>query len=126
MVGKRKEEGGERREQCHILNEDGIYPTLLQLVEQLAGGLQLVVVDDGVDGDIDLSLELMGVAAQLGNIGHAVASSSTGTEALRTNIDSIGTVVDGSLTTLQVLSRSQQFEFSHHLLLLTSYFLPLT
>ena len=62
VVGKRKEEGGERREQCHILNEDGIYPTLLQLLQQLAGSLQLVVVDDGVDGDIDLSLELMGVA----------------------------------------------------------------
>ena len=32
-------------------------------MKKLLGSLQLIVIDNGIDGDVDLSLELMGVLA---------------------------------------------------------------
>ena len=107
---------GARCKQSHILHEDGIYPTLLQLLQEAARVLQFVVVDDGVDGDVDLSPKLVGIAAKFGNVGYAVARRRSGAKALGTDIHSIGTVIDSGDAALQILGGSQQFQWSRHLI----------
>ena len=100
------------------MNKNSIDANFGEFVEQAAGILQFIVVDDGVNGDVDLSRVLMGIAAKFGNIGHAVTSRSTCAKARCTNIYSVGTMIDGGLATLQILGRSQQFKFCHPLFLI--------
>ena len=60
-------------EEGHVLHQNGINLDISQLLKKLAGGLQLVVVDNGIDGYIDLGLELAGVVTQLGNVSNTIA-----------------------------------------------------
>lgn len=79
-------------------------------MDELAGCLELVVVDDGVDGDVDLGTILMGIAAERTDVVDAVACRHTGAKLLGTDIDGIGTMVDGCDAALQILGRCQQFK----------------
>jgi hypothetical protein len=49
--------------------------------------------------------------AELTDIINTIASSYTGTKLSGTNIDGISAMVNGRYATLQILGRSQQFEF---------------
>ena len=99
--------------ESHILHQNGIDTYLRQLVEQAVGSFQLIVVNYGVDRDIDLRLKLMGIAAELGNVGHAVAGIGACTKAWGSDVNSVGTMVNGCLAALQILGWRQQFEFCH-------------
>ena len=66
---------------CHILDEDGIDTNRLEVLKELAGGIEFIVVEDGVDGHIDLDAEGMGVFAELADIIDTVACRRTGSEA---------------------------------------------
>ena len=46
----------------HVLYEEGISPYPLELFHEPSGVFQLVIVDDGVDGNIDFGTKLMGIA----------------------------------------------------------------
>ena len=92
----------------HILHEDGIDASGREFVKQLTRCLQLIVVDDGVDSDVDLGAILMGIAAELADVVDAVACRHTSTKLMGTNIDGIGTMVNGGNATLQILG--QQFK----------------
>jgi len=89
------------------LHEDGIYARLLQLAEELAGVGKFGVVDDGIHGHVDLRSELMGVAAERGNIVHRITGSGTRTEARCSDVDGVGAMLDGCQPALQVLGRGQ-------------------
>ena len=82
----------------------------MQLRYQLLGSLQFVVIDNGINGDIDLGRELMGIAAQLANVVDTIACCCTGAKLLSTNIDGISTMINGSNAALQILGRCQQFK----------------
>ena len=58
----------------------------------------------------------MGIAAQCGDILHRIAGCHTCAKALRTDIDSIGTVVYCRDATFQVLGRSQKFYALFHII----------
>ena len=90
-------------EDGHVLNKDGIGTGLLEILKEAAQIVELVVVDDGVDRDIDLCAEGMGIVAELADIVDTIANRSTGTEARGTDIDGIGTVVDGRHTIFKIL-----------------------
>ena len=94
----------------HILNQDGIHPGFVKLVYQTPGSLQLVIIDNGVDGDKNLHPELVGIRTELADVVNAVARRCPGTKARCPDIDGICTVVDSSETTLQILGRCQQFQ----------------
>ena len=111
------------RQESHILNENSIDTNLGELVEQAVGVVQLLVVDDGIDGDVDLGPKRMGKAAEFGNIGHAVARSSARTKSRSADVDGIRTVIDGGFAAFQVLGRSQQFKLYHPYLLSLIYHL---
>ena len=55
----------------------------------------------------------MGIATQRADVVHRIAGGSPCAEARSTDIDSVGTVVDGGDATFQILGRSQQFEGNH-------------
>ena len=100
--------------QAHVLDEHGVDLRIGQLAKQLKGLGQFVVVEQGVHGGIDLGIVLMGILAEGGNVGHAVAGSSTRTKEWRSDVDRVGAMVDSRHATLQVLGRCQQFQFFHH------------
>ena len=96
-------------ERGHVLHQQGIDASLSQFGHQLLHGLQLFLVDDGVDGDIDLGTILMGIAAQGPDVGYRVAGRRAGTEAVGPDIHSIGPMTDGSHATFKVLGRCEKF-----------------
>ena len=65
----------------HILNEDGIDTNRLEVMKELAGGIKFVVVEDGIDGHIDLDAEGMSIFAELADVIDTVACCRTGSEA---------------------------------------------
>ena len=52
----------------------------------------------------------MGVEAELPDVVNGIACRHTCTEARRTNIDGVGTMIDGCQATLQILGGRQQFK----------------
>ena len=94
------------REDGHILHQDGIHTSLAQFAQQLAGGIQFLVIDNGIDGDIDLRAEAMGIVTKLTNIIDAVAYSCSRSKTGSTDIDCISPMVYGSYATGQILGRS--------------------
>ena len=91
----------------HVLDEDGIDTSLLQLLNELAGGIEFTIVEDGIDGGVDLHSEGMGIVAELADIADAIAHCCTGSETGSAYIDRIGTVVDSRDATRQILCRGQ-------------------
>ena len=90
----------------HILNKDGIYPSLFQLNDDSSDRFYLIVIDNGIESDINLSTKLMGVTAQLTDVINAVACCRTCSETWCTDIDGISTMIDSCDTTCQVLGWS--------------------
>ena len=105
--------GATDRKNAHVLHEDGIHAGVGQAVDQLLRSLHLIVVDNGVDRYIHLGPKPMGITAQLTNIVHRIAGSHTGTEALCSDVDGIGSMLDGSYAAFQILGRGQQFNGLH-------------
>ncbi len=100
-------------ERGHVLHEDGIHPDLGKPRDELLRGIELVVIDDGVDGDIHFRPELMGEVAQGTDVADAVACRGARAEVVGADIHGIGTVADGGNAALQVLGRGQEFQCSH-------------
>ena len=103
----------------HVLHEQGIDTDLCQTGDKILGGLELILIEDGVDGDIDLRAEAVGVVAQRPDILHTVACSGAGTEMVGTDIHGIGTMADGGKATFEVLGGRQEFKGTHVEVLIT-------
>ena len=101
-------------EHRHILDKHGIHSGIGKRGEQAAGGIKLIIINDGVDRDIHPGTERVGISAQLGYVVNRIACRSTGTEPIGTDIHGIRTMVDGSLATFQVAGRSKEFKWSCH------------
>ena len=97
-------------QQPHVLHYERIGPGLVDLVGQAPGLLQLVVVQQGVEGDEHLGAEAVGVARQHFDIVEGVACRTAGTEGGAAHVDGIGAMVDGFDAIGEVLGRSQQLE----------------
>ena len=93
-------------QQTHILHQHSIYANSSQLVNQATNLLQLIIVDNGVERYVDLGIELVGILAKLTDIIDTITNSSAGSEFWCSNIYGIGTMIDGSDTTSQILGRS--------------------
>ena len=96
-------------QQCHILNQDGIGTSILQVEKKTTSSLQLMIVENGVDRDVNTHTVTMRILAKLANVIGTVAYCSTSTKLTGTNIDGIGSMVDSSHAALQILGRCQQF-----------------
>ena len=77
---------------------------------QLAGVFEFVFVDDGVHRDIHLGCKAVGIGSEANDVFDRIARRSTRTEPQGTDVDGIGSVVDGRHAALQIFGWSQQFE----------------
>lgn len=100
-------------EKPHVLNQQGVDTSVRKLTDEFHRLVNLIVVYYGVDGYMDFGAELMGIAAQSGNIVKTVASRRTRSKMAGTNVDGIGTTVYGGYPTFNILRRSEEFERSH-------------
>ncbi len=99
-----------QRQQPHILHDERICSCFIDLVGQPPGLLQLMIVQQGVEGDKDLGAETVGVARQRLDILDGVARRTAGAKGRPPHVDGIGTMVDGFDAVGEVLGRSQQLQ----------------
>jgi hypothetical protein len=96
-------------EKAHILNDKGIdtdFPELPGKPDRLG---EFSVIKDGVESDIDPRPEPMGGGYQLFDIFKAIGGSSPGAELWATDVNGIGTVLDGGKATGKIFGGCQQF-----------------
>ena len=82
-------------QQPHILQDQRIGAGLVHLPGELAGALDFVIAQDGVEGDENLGMEAVGIRGEALNVGHRVAGAVAGAELGAADIHGIGTVFDG-------------------------------
>ena len=99
-----------QRQQPHILHDERIGTGFVDLVGQPPGLLQLMIVQQGVEGDKDLGAETVGVTCQRLDILDGVACRTAGAKGRAAHVDGIGTMVDGFDAVGEVLGRSQQLQ----------------
>ncbi len=97
------------RQELHVLHQHGIDGDVCQLAQQLTYIFYFVLINQGVDGDKDACIKLMGITTKGIYVINAIACGCPGPKAGRTNIDGIGSMIDGSDARLQILCRSKQF-----------------
>ena len=109
-AGVQRDGGQIERQQPHVLHDQRIGPCLVDLMGQAPGLLQLVVVQQGIEGDEDLGAEAVGMARQRLDVLEAVACCAAGTEGGAPHVDGVGAVVDGLDAIGKVLGRGQQLQ----------------
>ncbi len=109
-TGMQRDGGQVERQQPHVLHDQRIGPRFIDLVGQPPGLLQLVIVQQGVEGDEDLGAEAVGMARQRFDILYAVARRTAGAKGGAAHVDGVGTVIDGFDAVGEVLGRSQQLQ----------------
>ncbi len=110
---------GNRRQlalkQSHILDDQGVDTDLPKLPGKAGGLGKLTIIEDGVQSNIDPRPELMGNGHQFFNIRETIGGGSSGTKLWATDVNGIGTVVDGGNATGKIFGRGQQFEGPLHI-----------
>ena len=81
--------------------------------DKLPRGGELLLVDNGVDSDVDAGPKPVGMGAERGDVGQRIAGGGPRTKVFGTDVDGVGPVVDGGQAAGQVPGRSQEFEFAH-------------
>ena len=71
--------------------------------------VHLVVEEEGVDGGEDPGVIDMGIAGQLLDVGQGVDGGRPCTEGRGSDVDGVGTVVDGFDALLAVFGRREEF-----------------
>ncbi|MNL32733.1 hypothetical protein D3C87_1546050 [compost metagenome] len=95
---------------AQVLDDQRIDTGIVQLVDQLAGRLQLVVVQDRVDGGEHPGVVTTGEFHQFGDFAHFVAGVVAGAEARATDVDCIGAMQDGLAGDGYVAGGAEQFQ----------------
>ena len=96
-------------QQAHVLDDEGVDASLVELPGVALRLLQLAVVENGVECHINPGLETVGGSGQRCDIGDAVGGGGAGAEGRATDIDSIGAMVDGGQAAGEVASRGEEF-----------------
>ncbi len=69
-----------------------------------------MVVEQGVDGDIDPRPVAVGVPHQGGDVLERIAGPGAGAELGRADIDGVGAAVDGGASDVEVLGRGEELD----------------
>ena len=94
----------------HVLHNQRIHTSLVELPYHLLRLSQFLIAQDGVHRHIDAGMKKVGIVGQCPYIIHRVSCRCTGTESGRTNVHRISTVVNSRDAALQILRRSKQFD----------------
>ncbi|MNP26036.1 hypothetical protein D3C76_1188700 [compost metagenome] len=93
-----------------VLDDQRIDTGIVQLVDQLARRLQLVVVEDGVDGGEHPRVITMGELHQGGDVAYLIAGVVPRTEARAADVDGIGPMQDGLAGDGHIAGGAEQFQ----------------
>ncbi|MCY1393481.1 hypothetical protein D9M71_83790 [compost metagenome] len=96
-------------EDPHVLHDQRVDAGVVEFVDQLACRLQLVVVEDGVEGDEHPHMEAVGELHQPGDFRHFVAGVVAGAEARAADVHGIGAMQDGLAGDIDVAGGAEQF-----------------
>ena len=94
---------------AHVLHDEGIGTDAVELADEALGLAQLVVVEQGVEGDVDAGVEAVSQVDESGQIVEAVTGCRAGPESGSPDVDGIGPVEDSLLSDFGILGRGQQF-----------------
>ena len=95
---------------AQVLHDQRIHARVVQLVDQRARRLQLVVVQDGVDGGEHPRMVAAGELHQLGDLADLVAGIVPRTKARPADVDGIGPMQDGLPGDTDIAGRAEQFQ----------------
>ena len=82
-------------EKRHVLDDERVDPGFVEVADETLDEQELVVVDDGVDRDVDLGMEKVGEGDETTDVVELVSRSCTRPECVGTDIYGIGTVAYG-------------------------------
>ena len=97
-------------QQPHVLHDQRVDPGVVQLPDQLAGGLEFVIAQDGVQRGEDARVVAVGVLHQPGDVADFVAGIAARAERGSADVDGIGPVVDGLDADVGGLGGGEQFD----------------
>ena len=101
---------GYQLDSSHILYQERVDLSLSQLLHELVGLVDLILIDERVDRDIHTDTISVSIVTELVNVVDTVSGSHTGAEVQRTDIDGIGTMIHSSHGAGQVACGSKKFE----------------
>ena len=96
-------------QQPHVLDDERIYASVIQLPGQFAGGFQFIVTQNGVQGDEDAAVEAVCMAGQPRNVCHRVVGAGARPKRRAANVDRIRAMVHGFDANIRSASWCQQF-----------------
>ena len=108
-AGMQGDGGNVEPHDAHILHDEGIGADAVELADEAFGFAQFVVVEQGVEGDVDAGVEAVGQVDESGQVVEAVTGGRAGTESGSPDVDGIGPVKDCLLPDFGILGRGQQF-----------------
>ncbi len=97
-------------QQAHVLDDQRVGTGVVHLPGHLARGLQLVVAQDGVQGDEDAAVEAVRVLHQALDVADVVARTGARAKGRAADVDGIGAVVDGFDADVGIARGREQFE----------------
>lgn len=104
--------------QSEVLDEDGIGSGGGDVEAQLCCFVEFVVMEQGIDSDINLGIKLMGIVTKCSNILYTIICCCPGTKTCGTDVHSISTMVDSSNAAFEVFGRGKKLELCQILLIL--------
>ncbi|MND98351.1 hypothetical protein D3C80_906990 [compost metagenome] len=93
-----------------VLDDQRVNTSIVQLMDQLARGLQLIIVEDGVDGGEDPRMVAPGKLHQLSDFAHLVTGIVARAEAWATDVHSVGAMQDGLTGDGHIAGGAEQFQ----------------
>ena len=99
-----------------VLADDGIDSCGEEFVGETYGLRQLVGVEEGVESGVDFDTKGVCVLYDLTYVVGGIACGCPCTEAMGSDVDGIGSVVDGGNGGLFVFGRGKEFDVSHWIL----------
>ena len=97
----------------HILDDECVNPDFVELAYHQFHLLQFLLIDDGVDGDIDLGTEEVCEIYKTLDVIDGIGGRRPCSECWRTDINSVGTVADGLDADVGRSCRRQQFQWNN-------------
>jgi len=97
-------------QQAHVLDDERIRPGLVHLPGHLARVLQLVVAQDGVQGNEDAAVEPVGVADEPLQLAQVVAGGGARSEGRAADVDGIRAMVHGLDADVGIARGREQFK----------------
>ena len=94
-------------QQAHVLDDQRVDAGVPAVVGELARRRQLVVAQDGVEGDVDAGVELVRERDEFGDVLHRIARLVAGAEGRAADVHRVGAVQDGFAADRRRLRRRQ-------------------